>query len=368
MFVTSNINVGVSQRVVATLVACATVLFSIGVYHTAQAANYSSVSNTLSDSTPNVTAAHTIAFTVPTASSIGSGDTITITFPTDTNEFSGVDAVVEANVTVTVDGSPASPTGTFGADAGTADTISFSGITAAGDEQVVVAIADGVITNPNPGVDSQSYRIDISNGTDSASTMVAIVDPVTVTASVDTLFTFLISGVATSTTINGETTTGATATTSIDFGEISAGSKYVLGQQLSVSTNAIQGFNVTVENDGNLRSANGADIDTFVDGADTTTATSWTGPTPNVGSEETYGHWGMTYDDTTLDGGVVLSPGEYIAASTTPRQVFYHNGPADGTQTGTGTARVAYAVEISGLQEAADDYTSILTYIATPTF
>ena len=76
----------------------------------------------------------------------------------------------------------------------------------------------------------------------------------------------------------------------------------------------------------------------------------------------------MTYDDNTLNSGVALGSDEYIAASTTPREVFYHDGPAAGVGTATGTTYVAYSVEITGLQEAADDYQTVLTYIATPTF
>jgi hypothetical protein len=52
-----------------------------------------------------------------------------------------------------------------------------------------------------------------------------------------------------------------------------------------------------------------------------------------------------------------------------------HNDPSDGT-TGTtdatgddvGETFVGYQIEITPLQEAADDYQTILTYIATPTF
>jgi hypothetical protein len=83
-------NVGFAQRVVATLVASAVVLWSLGVYiSTAQAAALSEVSDTLSTSNPGVTASHTIVFKL--ASNIASGDTITITFPTGAGEFIAAD-------------------------------------------------------------------------------------------------------------------------------------------------------------------------------------------------------------------------------------------------------------------------------------
>jgi hypothetical protein len=76
-------NVGFAQRVVATLVASAVVLASYGVYTTAQAANLTFISDTLSDSDLSVTSAHTIEFTIPASNGTGlSGDEITITFPT----------------------------------------------------------------------------------------------------------------------------------------------------------------------------------------------------------------------------------------------------------------------------------------------
>jgi hypothetical protein len=59
---------------------------------------------------------------------------------------------------------------------------------------------------------------------------------------------------------------------------------------------------------------------------------------------------------------------EFIGVSTTPRAIFAHDGPADGITTDVGSTTVAYKVEITALQEAADDYTATLTYIATPTF
>ncbi|MCD5381108.1 MAG: hypothetical protein LR008_00860 [Candidatus Pacebacteria bacterium] len=57
-----------------------------------------------------------------------------------------------------------------------------------------------------------------------------------------------------------------------------------------------------------------------------------------------------------------------MSASTTAVEVFRHDAVADGTVQGEGFARVGYTVEIGSLQEGAEDYTAILTYIATPVF
>jgi hypothetical protein len=161
----------------------------------------------------------------------------------------------------------------------------------------------------------------------------------------------------------------------VNYGRLVASTPEVLAQRLNVTTNARHGFVVTVESDGNLRSANGADIDNFDDGVDVTApGTAWSSPATNVTQENTWGHWGVTTSDAnigTVDGyysGVNFGSNQYIAVSVTPRAVFAHTGPANGTTDYMGSSTVAYKAEISGLQEAADDYQTVLTYIATPTF
>lgn len=366
MFAKATIDVRFAQQVVATLVACAVVLWSIGAYATAQAANLTNVSDTLSDSDLSVTSAHTIAFTIPAASALADGDTVTISFPAG---FTGVASVAGANTTITVDGvEDADPSySSAGQD------VVFDNVAATAGQEVVVAIDDGVITNPGT---EGSYEISIDTGTggDTGKTRVAIIDNVTVTAEVQTTFDFTIAGTATSTAINGTSTTGSTTATEIPFGVLSAGVVETLAQDLTVTTNARNGFVVTVASDGDLQSSTGAVIDNFADGSDLAdTGTVWASPTNDVNDETTWGHWGLTTDDGDLNsnGGFYsgeFGSGEYIAASTTPREVFHHDAPSDGTTTNIGATTVGYQVEITALQEAAEDYTTTLTYVATPTF
>ena len=355
-------NVGFAQRVVATLVASAVVMASYGAYNIAQAANLTNISDTLSDSDLSVTSAHTVEFTIPAASALGTGDLVTIAFPV---EFTGVNTVVGGDVTLTVNGGAA----TFSNFQANANSIEFNSDTAAAaTEEVIVAIADGKITNPSS---AGSYEISVDTGAagDSGKTRVAIIDNVEVTAIVETTFDFVISGVSATTTINGEATTGSTTATAIPFGVLAADTPYILGQQLNVTTNARNGFVVTVETDGDLQSSTGAVIDTFSNGTDVTTPTAWASPADDISLENTWGHWGLSSDDDlSTTGGTDFASGEYIAASTTPRQVFTHDGPSDGTTADIGEANVLYQLEITPLQEAGDDYNTTLTYIATPTF
>jgi hypothetical protein len=353
-------HVGLTHRVVAMLVACALVMWSIGSFSTAQAANLTNISDTLTDSAPSVTSGHLFSFQPDTT--VTTGDLINITFPAG---FTGVAGSVTGDLTVEVDGSPV----VHGSFDSTGQVVQFDNVAATSSQVITVELADTVVTNP-AGI--QSYEFIISTPSDSGRTRVSIVDTVLVTAEVSTTFDFVVSGLGTTTAINGGSTTGSTTATTIPFGNLTAGTVYTLGQQLQVTTNAKNGFVVTVEQDGNLQSTTGADIDGFIDGAYTDTPAAWQSPTNGILNEYEWGHWGLTTDDLDLSAGNEFNVGaggdRWVAASTTPREVFYHTGSSDGTEQNVGLVKIGYQVEITPLQEAGDDYQAILTYIATPTF
>jgi hypothetical protein len=353
-------HVGFTYRAVAMLVAFAVILATFGFHQmTAQAANLTSVSNTLSDSAPGVLSGHDIRFTVPTSSNLLVGATTSITFPA---LFTGVGTIVIGDLTVTVNGTPDAPA-TFNV---TGQTISFTGVAATATDVVRIVIPATRVTNPVVG----SYEFVITTPNDIGRTRVAIVDTVEVTAEVQTSFEFRVLGLATSTSVNSTSTTGSTTPTQIPFGVVSAGVIETLGQQLTVQTNARNGFVVTVEQDSNLQSSTGADIDGFTNGNYQNTPIPWAPPTNTLLQENTYGHWGLTSNDSDLNSAEFTTGGgnRWVAASTTPRAIFSHNGPADGLTQDYGQAEVAYQIQITPLQEAGDDYNTTLTYIATPTF
>lgn len=357
-------HVGFTHRVVAMLVACAVVLWSIGAYTIAQAANLVEVSNTLSDSGPSVTSAHNFSFEIPASSTVLAADDYVITFPSG---FTGVNTVVSGDLTVRLNGGAPIAIGNFAAGA---QTLTFDNVAATGGDVITVVVADGVVTNPS-GIQSYEFVISVANTTsDTGRTRVAIVNYVEVTAVVNTTFNFAVAGTATSTSVNATSTTGSTTATTIPFGVLTAGTVYTMAQELTVQTNAANGFVVTVEQDGNLQSSTGADIDGFSNGTYVNTPVAWSAPTNSLLNENTWGHWGLTSDDSDLNGGEFTSGGgdKWVAASTTPRQIFSHNDPADGVTQDVGSATIGYRVQISPLQEAADDYNTTLMYIATPTF
>lgn len=371
-------------QAIAMIATLAVLLWSLGLpsLRFVEAANITEVSDTLSDSAPSASSTHTIVFTSP--SGVPNGATTTISFPgftvgavdfTDIDVNDGTERTLAADCTG-ADPMSASFTGTslelVYCD-GNGGSLAAGGTTTIeiGTNATTGATGDRDLVNPG-SEGSVRLSFDLDSSTDTGSTIVAIINSVLVTAAVDTIFTFKVSGTAAGTSVNGDTTTGLTTTTTIPFGTMSAGSGNATtsAQRLTVNTNASNGYVVTVQVDGDLQSATGAVIDSFIDGSATNTPTTWVSPAGTLNQLNTYGHWGITSDDATTTRAAAdeFDASEYIGASTTPVVVMSHSGPANGAGVGVGTTTVGYKIEITALQEAADDYTATLTYVATPTF
>ncbi len=361
----------------------------------AKAAPLTKISDTLSDSDLGVAANHTLQFV--TQSAITASGTIVVAFnsnfsatsspafatsdatdydiATTTGEISVV-ALGGCNSTTTVqfeissiNTSTAQFTfthcnGSVNLPANTTTTIEF------GTNATTGGTGNSQLVNPAA---AGSYLITVTApSTDSASTRVAIIDDVVVTASVATNFTFTISAVASGqTNANSEagTTSVTTTATTIPWGELEPNTAKMARQDLAVSTNARNGFTVTLWQDQNLLSSNGADIDIFQDGVNGSPVV-WASPVATIDSEDTYGHEGITSEDATLSTGDTFGSALYDAVGTSaaPLEVFYHTGPANGTTANKGATKIGFKIEVSSLQEAASDYTQSLTYIATPVF
>lgn len=348
-------------------------MFSLGFQHFAKAdaASLTNVSDTLSDSRPGLGANHVISYTNP--SSTPAGQTISVTFDPNTSAFGNIGSVTAANVTTTgmtvVPSCSGSSNNVTLSTSTTALTFTVCASNSVATGTVSISVLNGVITNPTS---TGSYIIRLAAGNNTADTRVAIVNGVNVTAAVATTFTFTVSGLPTSTTLgNGATTTGASVTTSLPFGTISPNTHYELGQQLNVTTNASNGFTVTIHEDQDMTSAKGNTIHLFKDGNATSTPSPWASPGNNINNSSTWGHIGITSDDTTLGGGKFGTSSPLYAGAfqpTTTLTVFQYNGPADGTTQNEGAAKVALRMEISPLQPAANDYSNNLIYVATPVF
>ncbi len=360
----------------ATVVALAVLLWSVGVptLRFAHADNVLEFSDTLSDSEPGVQADHTIFFITPTG--VPEGETIVLDF-TD-GPFTQTAALTAADITFsrgdTVLATAADCTGTeeIGVTyAGAVLTLEIcsgdGGALGAGASTTIEIGGTNKLINPGLG----SWSISLTAGDDVGETRVFILSPVTVTAQVDTIFTFTVEGLSpTDGDVNQSPITATSSTTTLPFGLLDDTASSTVAQQLSVSTNAAYGFAVTVQVDQQLNSGS-ATIGGFIDNTFTTTPTLWQGPAGSISNPDSWGHWGVTTDDETVtisDLYDVAGDGRrYVAASTTPVTVFANNGPADGSSQNIGTARVGYTAEISALQPAGI-YTATLTYVATPVF
>ncbi len=365
-------------QAVAMLVTLALAIWMLNIQGFAQAANLTDIRNTLSDSDLAVQSNHTIRFSIP-AGSVGltGGQAITIRFPNGFNiatssvNFTDVDFLVNgAHRTLAA----AANLATWGVSTTSNSLVltSGNGTLAAGDDLVVYigthatsgTTGDQRVTNhPAAG----SYEFTISTPADSGQTRVAILDDVLVTANVNTSFDFVVSGFNTfGFDVNGTSTTGTSSATALPFGTLTANQIKTLAQRLQVTTNAINGFVVTVAQSDDLESTTGAIIDSFSDGTYDNSPSAWSAPLSNILLPNTWGHWGLTSEDNL--NADEFGSNLWVAASTTPRQVFHHAGPSDGTTANIGSTTVGYQVQITALQEAADDYQTTLTYVATPTF
>lgn len=359
----------------ATTVTIALLAWSLGMPFlfpkTAYAAALANVSDLLVDSGPSVATNHTLTFT--SSSTLTAGNTIKVQFDPTGDAFN-LTSLTAADISATgftatssCSGAPSEVTASVDAsapDENVTFTVCVGDTIASGTKSIL--FGNSKILNPAA---EGSYVIRTTYGPDSSDTKVAIIQHVVVTASVDTTFIFTILGVADGEAVNGDTDLTATGTTAatMPFGSLASGTPVLLAQDLTVITNARNGFSVTVREDQNLTNGAGADIDVFENGLGTVAPTAWTPPSAIFANENTWGHIGLTSEDSDLNAnefGTALYAGNF---STTTRLVFSNGGPADGVTPDIGYTRVGYKIEVSDLQEASE-YTNQLIYVATPTF
>lgn len=373
-------------QMLAGFCALALMMSSVGLgnmFTNVAAANVTDASDTLSDSAPSAVSNHTIRFI--TSNGMAAGETIQITYAS----FTGGDNITiddidlattsDPNFGSLVDETLATSQGaaTWGVSTST-NSLTLqapSGYGVPSSTAIEIQIGSnatgGTSRLINPSATGSAEIVIGGTMPDSGETLVFIIENVTVTASVDTNFQFTVSGVAAGENVNTSGTTTATATTptALPFEEVAPDVSKTLAHDLQVITNADNGFVVTVQQSGELASVTGADINSFASGSYLDTPGPWVAPTAQIANDETWGHWGITSEDLDLDSqGIDFTADTWVAASNTPRAIFAHDNVADGTTVGEGTARVGYQIQVSSLQEAANDYTTTLTYVATPVF
>lgn len=376
----------IRMKWLATTLVVATLSWALGLpflFNTASASQLTFVSATASSSAPLVSTNYMVRFTnVNTIGQAVTASTTRITFDPLANAFDFTSLVAGD---VTISGPQVTGVANIGACGAlsnamypvintTLDYIELT--TCAGDTvapgAITVSITNAHIVNPAAG---GSYIVRV-NGTmtDSADTRVAIISSVTMTATVDTNLTFTIAGVASSSMVNGDTTSMPTSATAIAFGVISVGTSSIAAQDITVQTNALNGFSVTITQNQDLTSANGANINAFSNGNPAplgvlAAPAAWgAGPAGTLGVTNTYGHMGITTEDSNLPGDDYGSQLYAGLTATSTRTILYHDGPADGSTANIGRTRVGYRVQITSLQEAGNDYSNQITYVCTPIF
>jgi len=318
---------------------------------TAKAANLDSAKAVLDDSNLDATATTTVTFN--TGIDLTAGTVVTLAF----------------NASFDVSGATTTCPSDATADAAGQNVTCTVVSTLSSTTDYTVIIAD--VNNPD-AENVAGYDITISHneggGAESTQMRVYIIDPVTVTATVNATLAFSVDLVGGATDVNGVQTTGASTATTLDFGTLNTAASSTLAQQLSVTTNASAGYSVTVQQDQDMTSGGSATINAFDNGVIPGAPTDWGGPDATLGSADTYGHMGVTSEDQNLSGGDTFGLAQYDGLDgTTPLEVLYNGGAANGTEAHTSRTEVAYTIEISALQEAGD-YTNTLTYVCTPTY
>jgi hypothetical protein len=353
---------------------------------TSSASQLTSVSATASSSAPSVSSSYIIRFTTINAiGQTGAASTTRVTFDPTANSFDLTSLATATDVFIARTGGGLTLVASVAACSVAANEIYVSQIgraqppdfveftTCTGDTiaagAITINLANSHVTNP-AAVGSYIVRIG-GTMTDSGDARVSIVSTVTVSATVDTNLTFTIAGVASSSAVNGDTTSTTTvgSATAIGFGRLSVGTSSIAAQDITVATNALNGFSVTLTESGDMSSSNGANINAFKDGNAAYPPVAWTTPVGTVGNANSYGHMGVTSEDSSLPAGDEFGAQLYTGlTSTSTRTVLYNTGPADGVSANVGATRVGYRIQISALQEAATDYSTTLTYVCTPVF
>lgn len=188
-------------------------------------------------------------------------------------------------------------------------------------------------------------------------------DPVTASSSYPSLVTagsqlvFTISGVDAGTSIAGIETDATTTAAAISFGGMTYGTSYEAAQQIDVTTNATQGYQILAYSRQELTDTYGNTIAPVVttNSSPAGWATACTGPATSC--------FGYHTTDATLNGGSSrFSPTDsYAALTTTAEEIMYSSLPA------TDSHQIVYRVEFNQLQPAGD-YETEIVYIAVPVF
>ncbi len=320
------------------------------------AASLTSISDTLSTIKTSTAANQTIAFTLSGSQTFAATETIVITYPSSSFTLSALANTDATDYDITVGGTEELMV-VAGACA-SQDAIEITSISATvitftacssytvGSAGAAVVIEIGThatsggtgnsqITNPSS---ANTYVVTIAAGGDSGSFASAIItnDQVTVTASVDPTLTVVLSANACA--------LGTLATSRID----------TCSYTVTVSTNAQNGYNATIKDDGDLRMTAGPTITDATGDNDVDQGSEEYG----VGTSKT----GQTITQYTTCTDPASNPQPAKALTTSTQQFANAAAPISSDVT-----TLCHAASITGSTEAGS-YSNIATIVVTATF
>ncbi len=176
-------------------------------------------------------------------------------------------------------------------------------------------------------------------------------------AVVEPSLTFTVAGMNTGQTCGDVTTTSASTSSMATLSSLSStSSRPIIGQTLTVATNASNGYETTIRQHAAFAGMSTAHTFAPISGTNATPI-AW----PAAGTEA----YGYTTSTASLTGDTTrFRTAKWAALSTTPEEVLSHSGPS--SEGGESTC-VAFGASMS-LSTPADNYRTTLTYAAIPSF
>lgn len=170
--------------------------------------------------------------------------------------------------------------------------------------------------------------------------------------------TFTIGGISTSTAAGGVTTSFTTTSSEIPFGLLTASVPVAGAQELTVSTNAAQGYEIYAFQQQGLTGESASELQPIA--GTNASPVSWSSGCAAT-STSCYGYH---TDESVLAGGSTRFAADdtYASFSDEPDEIAYSAGPATNR-----TTDIVYKVEANA-DQAAGNYTGGVVYIVVPTF
>lgn len=178
-----------------------------------------------------------------------------------------------------------------------------------------------------------------------------------VTAQIDPNLTFTVTLVGSAQQVNSATTTVATTVNTIPLGNLTGGTAAIAAHDVTVTTNALYGFQVTVNQVGSYPLASGsAHFNAFT--GTYTTPTTWSAPNGTQANINT-GFFGYTTSDTVYSQ---FQTNKWAGTETTPR-AFMSSTIGQNAY----LKRIGWQAQINNIQPPGL-YTGTMMLVATPTY